>query len=191
MTSRKQPILPAESLRRLRDTWRAAGPSDFEIARAYQRFRARRSAGPSALQILRWCAVGIVAGVVVMRLSSFIAPRSGVDIIAEPVQGTPAMATVASPPISASAVAAEPVPQFLAPVRVTARAPAPPAPSAPTPVPVLDERRDNDALARAELWLAVGRGKDAQPILSGLEHHGATDAIRKRAAELAGKNERP
>ena len=188
MSPRKQLILAPEQLQRMRDTWRAGAPSEFETASAYRRFRMRKSLQPGLAQIARWCAVGVVAGVLVIRISSWVGPRSETAISAEPTQAAPAAVDTAAAREPERAMPVEPVPELLAPVRVTARA-AVPAPSALPPAPNVTERvnRDNDDLARAERWLAIGRGKDAEPILTGLERHGATDAIRKRAAELAEK----
>jgi hypothetical protein len=43
--------------------------------------------------------------------------------------------------------------------------------------------RDASRLARAELWMAHGRGAEVRPVLEDLAHGGVTPLVRERAAE--------
>jgi hypothetical protein len=179
--------------RRLREVWRADAPSDFEVAMAVQRFEARRRNGRGlGRAALGWALVGALAGLAATSLASGPrAPALGIrpEPLAEPTvqvalpEPAPPRSPVASAAEPAPRERPRPVPRPALPRAAPAVRETPPATETPK-----DVRRDRDDLARAELWLAVGRGQDAEPILAGLEQHGATDAIRRRARELSGEN---
>jgi hypothetical protein len=196
MNTRARSESNAEQRRRLAAVWRLEKPTDLEISGALRRYRAARRPPPSLPRsALSWALVGALAGAASLLASSSLRHDTpAIGIRAEP---TAAPVVAPSHALEPAGSVAEPAPaphepapaERVHPPRRVAplRAAAPVAPSAVADEPAspADVTRDQDDLARAERWLAVGRGKDAAPILTGLERHGATDAIRKRAAELA------
>jgi hypothetical protein len=198
MTSRAVDRIDAERQRRMRTAWQANEPSAFEVAIAERRIRARAQAADRKLRastryrkVLHFGALGAALGCTAMIALGLIdAPNGPSGIRAEPLVVVPMPRT--EPPAPATGAVPEPPARSEPSTRSVERAPrattapraapATPAPEAPR-APAVE--RDQADLAQAELWLAVGRGHEAEPILTGLKQSGATEAIRKRAAELS------
>src|SRR5687767_6376985 len=163
----------AERLRRMRECWKADAPSDFEIAVAERRIIARtrdgRRRSGTDRRVVELAAIGaLLGGALMFAIGTRGTMHSAPTIDAEPL---PAAATTQAPSEPALAEPIEPPapPPMPDPTSTPPRvAPKPPAkaPSAssepgPSKEPAsVGSERDRAELERAELWVAVGGGKD-------------------------------
>lgn len=164
----------------MRDCWRSNEPSRFELDTAYQRFQERPGSAAPAPRPWAFGALGMLAGFALMWVLADHASQSAAPITREPVAPPAEPATTPpAPPVDTLRGSIEP----RDPPRQKQRPPVTkPTPKSPQVL------RDTEDLAQAERWLAVGRGREAEPILSGLEKHGATLEIRERAKALDEKS---
>ncbi len=169
-----------ERLRRMREVWLVDEPTSFEVAAAFQRFEhaPKRREFPWL-----WGAMGMAAGLLLMLASSTRGPRAAITPEPERLPTTDAPSTPATetpaPPSPAPQNIEAPPPPVIRNLRTVSPTshPAPPASSAAA---LATDPRD---LRAAERWLAVGRGTEADPVLTGLEE-------RARDKRNQGKTER-